>query len=173
MRAMLTLAVLSALLPSTAYAYEMVEHFREKGHFGLGLGAGTSVAGVSMKYFLADAFSIQGVVGLSGYGGNEALGVSADFLFEMPAFYKNAEALDIAWELGAGAYTWIGNDLHFGIQGVAGIQFNLNVIPLDIVLEYRPNFHFAGPYYGNNPNYNDGFYFDPVSFGGHIRFYLF
>lgn len=155
---------LALATPQQAQAYEMVEHFREAGHFGIGLGGGTGVSGLSMKYFIADAFSVQGVVGLGNW---DSLGINADFLFEMPAFYKNEEALDIGWELGAGAWTWIGNDFVFGIEGVAGIQFDLNVIPLDIVFEYRPSFKFVGDW-GDG----DGFDFDPVSFGGHVRFYL-
>lgn len=51
------------------------------------------------------------------------------------------------------------NGVTLGISGVAGLEFSLNVIPLDVVLEYRPRLLLI-----------DEVDFDLVTFSGHVRY---
>jgi len=45
---------------------------------------------------------------------------------------------------------------------VGGLQLNINAIPIDIVLEFRPGFFVVNGYFG----------LDLVNFTGHIRYYF-
>ncbi len=55
-------------------------------------------------------------------------------------------------------------DNYFGaaVSGALGLEFNFNVIPIDLVLEWRPPLAIV-----------PGVHFHPVGFTGHIRIYLF
>ncbi|OGR09669.1 MAG: hypothetical protein A2341_14840 [Deltaproteobacteria bacterium RIFOXYB12_FULL_58_9] len=145
---------------------------RGNGNFGLGLGAGTFATGVSMKYFLDSPLSVQGNVGWwrNRYwcgshhcfdGGGLAL--SADLLFEQPAFAGNKQ-VQVAWEIGGGAGMGIddrGNDFGLGVTFVVGLQLLIDIVPVDVVLEYRPGVYLLP----------DAF-FDFVNFTGHVRYYF-
>lgn len=162
---------------STAHAGMPI---KQAGNFGIGLGAGTTAVPISMKYFLDSSFSIQGNVGwwwrggFGGchyydryrryrggcYGGPDALGLGADFLFEGGPLVGN-QNVTLDWEVGGGAGIGLA-DYAFGLAGafVAGLQLNIHAIPIDLVLEYRLIVGFV-PYY-----------FDPIEFTGHIRYYF-
>lgn len=56
-----------ALLALSGPALADPEPVRRQGNFALGLGGGTSTAGLSAKYFLRDSLALQGVLG-AGYG---------------------------------------------------------------------------------------------------------
>lgn len=144
------------------------EPVRQPGNFGLGLGGGTSTAGISMKYFMSSSMAVQGVVG-AGYGnsgrGNGpgdwdgGFGAGADLLFEMPAFHESQD-LELAWNAGPGVGLWIMDDwAALAVSGVLGFEFNVSALPIDIVLEYRPRLRVV-------PDVD----FDFVNFSGHIRY---
>lgn len=142
-------------LSSTAHAADKV-----RGNIGIGVGRGTGVWGLSGKLYMGDATSIQGVVGVD----SNYIGLSGDFLLEMPALV-DLGALEIAWALGAGAGVGISdNSLGVAVAGVAGLEFNFNVIPslpFDLVLEWRPTLSVI-------PDVGLGL----VNFTGHIRIYF-
>jgi hypothetical protein len=154
-------ALTVAALPLTAHAG--AEH-RSAGKFGLGLGGGTNTGGISAKMFLSDASAIQAVVGAYGNWENgTGLGLNADYLYEMPAI-ADVEAVEIAWNLGAGA--GLGgnsksNALSVGVSGVAGLEFAFKPVPLDLVIEYRPTLHVV-------PKVELGL----VNFTGHLRWFF-
>lgn len=163
--------ILALLLSSPdALAVHGPGPFREKGRFGLGLGAGTSTAGLSAKYFFSERLALQGVLGAgygSGYssgpggGWDEGAALGADLLFEMPALYED-EGIELAWALGPGAGIWIGDNwAALAASGALGFECNITAVPLDLVVEYRPRLLLA-------PEVA----FDWISFTGHIRYYF-
>ncbi len=169
MRFFLPLSLL--VLPSSALAITGPGEFREPGRFGLGVGAGTSTAGLSAKYFFSDDLALQGVVGAGygassydpGPGGNwdSSLALSADLLFEMPAFYST-EGVDLAWSIGPGIGTWL-SDSYFALalSGAVGFEVNITAVPVDLVVEYRPRVLLV-------PDVAVDFY----NLSGHFRYYF-
>ena len=154
------LALLCLTFAPAAHAEAPVQ---SAGNLGLGLGAGTHVSGISAKYFMGSDFALQGVVGWWGagreYGG---IGVSADLLWEQRPLFQ-ADALDIAWNIGPGVNLAAANNaLGLGVGGVLGLEFNIHPFPMDIVLEYRPGISVI-------PDLQA----DLIGFGGHIRVYPF
>lgn len=138
------------------------------GNFGLGLGGGLGVSGLSGKYYLGDSAAIQGVVGWWGagqtYGG---LGVGADYLFERPEF-AGGDPVTLGWNFGFGAsaVAWDGGGvgdgaLWLGASGVLGLEFLFQPVPIDLVLEYRPGVSLI-----------PGFGVDLINGSGHIRWYF-
>ena len=153
------LALLGFLvLPSVAQAASPV---RSQGNFGIGLGSGYLHSGLSMKYFAGDSYSLQGVIGTYGYDGS--LGFSGDYLFEMPTILGDNSGLELGWAIGGGPAIGLGdNFLALGGHGVIGLEFNIQPVPIDIVLEYKPGFVVY-------PNVEMHLY----NFAGHVRFYPF
>jgi hypothetical protein len=139
------------------------ESFRQGGKFGLGLGGGFGVSGLSGKYFVTKSQAFQAMVGgdgvLDGDGGG-GLGVGLDYLIEGPALART-EPLDIAWSIGAGGTLGVGDAVGIGASGVAGLEFCINPVPIDVVLEFRPGIVIV-PEIGA----------DIVNFSGHVRWYF-
>ena len=52
--------------------------------------------------------------------------------------------------------------IKLGVNGVAGLEFNFNPVPIDLVIEYRPGIHII-------PNVDP----DLIGFGAHVRVYPF
>lgn len=153
---LLTLGLFFATSPDTAHA-----QVRAGGNFGIGLGGGSGTSGISMKYFLADSHALQGVVGIWGLGRGElVVGLTGDYLFEGPALFSNG-TLEIGWNVGFGPFLGVGDAFWLGVNGVLGLEFNLDFIPLDIVVEYRPGVLILP---GVDP--------DLLNFTGHIRYYF-
>ncbi len=165
------LSVFAVLMLATPAAAQEGSVNRPDG-FGIGLGQGTYVSGISLKSHLG-ATALQGVVGYGYYG----FGFSGDYLWNMPTLVR-ADPLDLAWNIGVGGSLIFG-DGRWGRRGgwyypghdrrgyvaahvafVAGLEFILPDIPLDFVIEARPNLilfprvwlHFTG--------------------GAHVRIYL-
>jgi len=167
------------LLGGSGAAHAAPGPFREAHRFGLGLGAGTSTAGLSAKYFLSDRLALQGVIGAgydahhdyyagAGGGWDSGAALSADLLFEMPAFFEDPD-VNLAWAIGPGMGIWVGNhSFALAASGALGFEVNITAVPLDIVIEYRPRLLIVPPasYAG------DGLAFDFVNFSGHIRYYF-
>ena len=74
--------VLVALSLAAVEAAHAGDPIRSGGNFGLGLGGGLAVSGLSGKYWLAEAHALQGVVGAWGLGraGGSSLGVGLDLV---------------------------------------------------------------------------------------------
>lgn len=132
----LLLATLSLLLLSAPAMAE--RQGRGPGTLGFGLGAGTlTQLGLSAKYFIGGGdTAVQGNLGCGGWS-CESVGLSADYLFEFPALAKG-RGLDVAFAAGFGGGLGIHSHPALAAAGVLGLEFNLNVIPLDIVAEWRP-----------------------------------
>jgi hypothetical protein len=163
--------LLLALSTQTASAANSV---RQAGNFGLGLGGGNFVSGLSVKYFLADDMALEGTLGSWHFGG---VGVSGALLWEMPNLAEEDD-FDINWNIGPGAAFWTysyngpGNYGFnaFAITAVLGLEMDLNDVPLDLVIEWRPGVYVysvtSGVYgYDGAQGYFGGF-------GGHIRYFF-
>ena len=141
------------------------EGLRHAGNFGLGLGGGTYGGGLSAKYFASDTMAFQGTLNAWANSNSSAIIMNGDYLVEMPDL-ANLDGMDIGWSVGPGVGLGLVtvddyNSVTLGISGLAGLEFNLKVIPLDIVLEYRPRLLLI-----------DTVDFDLVTFGGHVRYYF-
>lgn len=148
------------LAPSLALAGSPVQ---QPGNLGLGLGGGTHVSGLSGKYFLANDFAAQAVVGWWGAGRESGgIGVSADALWELPRLAQT-DSLDVGWNVGPGANLVAGNNAFgLGVNGVLGLEFHVHPVPIDLVIEYRPGIAVI-------PDLTP----DLIGFGAHIRVYPF
>ena len=125
------------------------------GSLGVGLGGGLGVSGVSLK-LATDSAALQGMVGFS----NGGLGVGLAFLLEQPTIATVGSAVDVAWNVGVGGSLGVGSPILLGASGVAGLEFNVRPVPLDVVLEYRPGLLISP------------FDLELVNFSGHVRYYF-
>ena len=144
------------LLPAVAQA-------APPGDFGIGVGGGLGVSGLSMKAPFGPV-AVQGVIGTYGWNGyydDDRLGVSVDLLWSQPEFASGGP-VNLAWNIGFGGAVGVGrNDPLVGISGVAGLEFIVQPAPIDIVLEYRPGIILS-----------PGTDVELVNFSGHIRYYF-
>lgn len=157
--------LLGVLTASSALAMDFDVVPRQPGHLGVGLGGGTRTTGVSLKYTAAEAFSLQGVVGIDSGARNDrsgTLALAASALAEFPAITEN-EDFELGWCAGAGPYLAVGDNFWLGAHGILGLEFNIRVIPLEITLEYRPSLELIGP---------DEISLELIDFGGHIRWWF-
>lgn len=152
------LATAALLFSTTA----MAAPHRSAGHTGLGLGGGTATSGISVKHFMTDRSAFQGVIGAWG-GWDGTLGLSGDYLYEMPAL-ASGEGLTVAWNVGPGVGLGLipqTDQVALAGNAVVGLEFAVVPFPMDIVLEYRPTFRVV-----------PDLAFDPIAFTGHIRFFF-
>lgn len=141
------------------------------GDFGLGLGGGSFISGLSGKYNLSEKNALQGVLGVNRWG----FGASLDYLFEQPSFAGD-ENVGVAWNFGFGASagtfgtttvantpgnTVTVNAAYVGVNAVVGIEVILQPVPLDLVLEYRPGLVILP---------NVGVALSPIT--GHLRYWF-
>ena len=129
---------------------------------------------------LPAASSLQAVVGpwnsfgldpfSTGLGASSGqFGFSLDALLESRV-WVDGSAADLAWNGGAGV-AWVpgGFDV-LGLAIVGGFEINMEFIPVDLVLEYRPHIWLA-PWPGDFGAVNT--YIDFVGFSAHLRVYPF
>lgn len=138
------------------------------GRFGVGLGSGTLTNGLSLKYFLANAFAVQANVGRAGGGhagdrfkDNGGIAGSLDLLIENKPLIAS-KLVNLEWSYGLGGGVASRNDTTaLAAAAIAGLELNFNVIPIDLVLEFRPTLLIS-------PEVE----FEIVDFSGHLRFYF-
>lgn len=121
---------------------------RDGGHVGLGLGAGTGITGLSLKYMASDVVGVQGVVGGAfgpyDYWRGAGLGTTLDLLFHTPRIV-DSNVVDLAFNGGPGAsFRFLGDPaVGVGVHGVLGLELIFEPVPIDLVFEYRPGVLFA------------------------------
>ncbi len=144
--------------------------------FGVGLGYGTGITGVSLKTQLGDARAFQAVIGCWGGYRNECYGIggSADLLFNMPIITDEG-SVALAWNVGGGGSIgfrddgWArhphrdrrGHSMWLAGQFVAGLEFLFPSVPLDLVIEWRPHLYIVPSIWLHFEN-----------FGFHVRYYF-
>ena len=170
---MLTMPTL--LLALSAHTASAANTVREEGHVGLGLQGGSRmVSGFSVKYFLDDDLALEGTLGSFYYGG---FGLSGAVLFELPTLAED-EDFDIAWNTGPavmfGTYHYGGFDNYgynvIALTAVLGLEMDLNEIPLDIVLEWRPGLYISNTTEGVYDDEGAKVWFDSIGLA--VRYYL-
>ena len=136
--------------------------------FGIGIGGGLAVTGLSGKYMMRDDFALQGVVGVLDVGrDDDSIGFSVDFLREMPDLFSE-DGVALAWNFGVGGLLGIYEDdfggdagVKAGVSGIVGLEFVVDPVPIDLVLEYRPSIIVV-------PSTDIEF----IDFSAHIRFWF-
>lgn len=174
---------LSAVLTLSANTATAGDSLRRSGNFGLGIGGGSfsgaSVGGgLSGKYWLSDTSAVQGTLSGSGSSLNfgysySSSGISADYLIEMPVITNNEE-LELGWNFGPGVgiAQWTSGTYSattVGLSAVLGLEVNLKVIPIDIVIEYRPLIPIGESYSWMGTSTNQVIL---VNTSSHIRYYF-
>ena len=109
---------------------------------GVGLGSSTLSSGVSVKWQAKGGGGMQLVAGPFGnglfYGGyGNSLGVNLDGLRDMGQI-GNLGPISVGWSLGGGGGVGVGGTLAAAAAGVAGLNFELEPVPLEFSIEYRP-----------------------------------
>lgn len=156
-----TLSLISLSASSEAEAQRL------PGSFGIGIGTATGAAGVSFKTGMG-SFTFQGVAGTWrgqgldwGFDG-DALGLAADFLYEMPTI-ASGQIVALGWNYGLGAGVGVGDGgAAIGGTGVLGLEFNFVPAPIDFVVEYRPGLYIS----------DDDLDLEFIDFTGHLRFWF-
>lgn len=169
------LATLAALTLCSTSALAKGGKTYASGNLGLGLGVGTLASGLSGKYMTGDS-ALQFNIGLhiNDYGRyGDAIALGGDYLFEMNRLLDKGD-FEIGWNLGPGVGLTFSDSGFWAASAsfVLGLEFVINVIPVDIVLEYRPSLYVFNSRYDYWYRGNDGFGLDLVNFGAHIRFFF-
>ncbi|MEZ4319323.1 MAG: hypothetical protein R3F61_17550 [Myxococcota bacterium] len=166
---MVSLAALALGAPAMA-----APPIRNGGNLGLGLGATTSIVGLDTKYWMNPNLSFQALLGVYDIGrgfDDLALGVDADVLVEVPLVDAD-DAFDLGLALGAGGVFASGAnadlDLVAGANLVVGIEGNIDAVPLDVVIDYRPTIWLLDDLDG----LDDDFRLDFVELGVHVRYWF-
>jgi hypothetical protein len=167
------LLTLPHALPPDAHAGSPI---RKPGRFGLGLGLTTLSTGVSAKYVVDRVGALQFGLGSLGCCGARhrwddwgGVGIGVDYLFEMPTIAIAGHAFELAWNFGPGiglgfdshSHYYGDDDVALAASFVLGLEFDFIPIPLDLVLEWRPNFLLV-------PDLD----VDPLDFTAHVRGYF-
>lgn len=130
------------------------------GPFGLGLGGGFYVSGISGKAYFGDYFAMQAVIGGWGFNG---FGAQVDALLPQAPLAEGAHVV-LGWNFGAGGgFGFEGGANRVAVNGVAGLELELVDVPVEIVVEYRP---------GIGAVDDRGLVFVPVNFSGHLRWFF-
>lgn len=137
-----------------------------RGSFGVGLSGGPGVTGLSGKLYMRRT-SIQAVVGGWQLLGEEldvgsGLGVSADYLLEMPDLVYT-QRFNLAWHLGVGGTWALPSDAtdYVSAAAIVGAAVNFKDTPFDFVVEVRPRVAVL-------PN----FWLDLLHYSAHVRYYF-
>jgi len=124
------------------------------GLFGMDYGTGVGVRGglsngLTVKHFIGETIAIEGIFA-SRWGGFNITG-----LYEI----HKASAFDVEhlnWYYGLGAHVgfWSGKDVGWaddeddytviGIDGIIGIEYNFQELPINIGLDWKPAFNLSG-----------------------------
>ncbi len=137
----------------------LAQRVHETGRFGIGLGGGPVGAGITGKWFLNEHNALQGLVGIRDDG--RALLLSPDYLYTFDPIHQD-EDITFGWYGGFGGALSLGStDFTLGASAILGLDFCIDVAPIDIYAELRPMLVLA-------PIANLNF----ASFAGGVRYYF-
>lgn len=120
----------------------------EKGQIEAGVRLGLPL-GITGRYFFTDRSAAEGIVAL--YNKTFSITGLYQYHWDLSALTVNG----FGWYAGAGAHLGtreIDGSQKFlaGVDGIAGINYNFQTIPLNLSLDWKPAIHF-----GNSPNLAD------------------
>lgn len=127
-------------------------------NWAIGARLGGQTSGLSFKYNLNAANSIEGVLAIPYDGGFNLLGLyerNVPVIAPGFNFYYGGGAHLGAWDRRGS------NDFVFGIDGVVGLEYKIKSIPLAFSLDYKPALNIIG---------HSGFYWGDFGFGIKIAF---
>ena len=137
-----------------------------EGALGVGVGGSPGVSGLSAKLYLRRT-AVQVMAGRWQLFGDEVeggpgLGLSADYLLEMPKL-GYTRSLEFSWSVGLGgtAASRTEADPYISATAVLGGELDFRSLPFDVVLEYRPRVAIL-------PN----LWADLFNYSAHIRYYF-
>lgn len=131
---------------------------RYPGELGIGVGSATKASGLSLK-FPAGPTAFQLTAGCS--GSCDGVAASFDVLASMPTLASH-DVMSLAWNFGGGGAVGAGDEFGIAASFILGLEFHLRPVPIDFVMEWRPNVELI-------PDVGD---FSIDSVGGHLRFYF-
>lgn len=144
------------LLVATIFTTSMVSAQNYNWAIGARLGGQTS--GLSVKYNLDAANTIEGVIGIPYDGGFNLLGL----------YERNIPVITEGFNFYYGAGVHLGSwnrhhnsDFVFGIDGIVGLEYKIKSIPLALSVDYKPALNIIG---------HTGFYWGDVALGIKITF---
>ena len=125
--------------------------------FGAGLGYSSLASGLSFKYYLNNATSVQTIIGRTFAWGIGGIAISADITQDVAELYYNPTSGRLLAYVGGGAglftYSVLGaSGSLFGVSLVGGVAFHFNEVPFEIAVDARPTY-VVGDYL-----YYDGFH---------------
>jgi hypothetical protein len=114
---------------SHAQPYKNAIGFRISGNSSVG------GAGVSYKHFLKDNKAIEGI-----FSFKDPVGIAA--LYQV---HKDLSLLEnLTWFYGGGAYISFSKpDVGFGLLGNVGVDYRFDAIPLNLSIDWKPEFALA------------------------------
>lgn len=129
---------------------------------GIGLGSSTLSSGVSAKWHGKSGSGLQLVVGPwgTGFDGGGTLALNLDGIRDMPKI-GSLGPIDVGWSLGGGAGVALASTPVVAAAGVAGLNFKLQPVPLELALELRPRLVILPEIYG-----------DLLNASGHLRWWF-
>jgi hypothetical protein len=135
--------ILAIILVVTLSQFSQAQDYKTS----LGLRGGLPV-GLTVKHFLSDKYALEGILG-SRWGGFEVAG-----LYEVEQWTGQYPALNWYWGAGAHLGTWSQgynpriaaayNGAVIGIDGVIGIEYTFDELPLNLSLDLMPAINIIG-----------------------------
>lgn len=103
--------------------------------------------GISLKHFINDSRAVEGI----GYFYKRGFRLTG--LYEI--HYDINDAPGLKWYVGPGAHLGVYNDKYYhygqnkavlGIDGVLGLDYKFNNVPINLSLDWQPTFEFASDF---------------------------
>lgn len=144
-KSFMSFVVVLALTTLTVNAQNLSDHY----HTALGLKVWGDGGGVSLKHVVGNNHALEGI-GYFWRGGARITGLY-EFHFDIPG------APGLKWYIGPGVHVGIYNRYYFdryynngrtsgtyvGIDGVIGLDYKFNGVPINISLDWQPSLEFG------------------------------
>ena len=103
---------------------------------------------ISFKYFLNENHALEGLMSFDPF----AIGA----LYEI---HRPLGAAGFQWFYGGGAYVAFAGESNFGAQGIIGLDYKFQTVPINLSLDWKPELNFV-----------QDIFFEPAAIGFSIRF---
>ena len=135
----------------TSYAQDSTSSTISKHQLGIRISSQDAVVNhsISYKYFFNPTTAVEGLLSFSD---PLAIGVLVEK-------HKPFGPAGLTWFWGAGAYVGFGGGRNFGAQGVVGLDFLFPNLPVNLAIDWKPEFNLISQ-----------FSFEPAAIGLSARF---
>jgi len=137
MKKLMFLCIALLALNVAAYSQTQSANYQTYGKFGAGFMVGEPT-GISWKYRFSHANALEGAIGFLPDNGYRA---NFDYLWHTHPFSNDRFGVDYGAGIALGPGRTIesrGQDIGFGVRGVAGLNFLIPNAPLDLFMEAAP-----------------------------------